>query len=109
MNFERVNEERTEELNLPVGSILLSQMEYVIEVLMKFEPSLQLKTCTTPGNQESFARTLAHVDDEQAVQECLQSLQALAVHDLIEVDKAKTSSPKKSTIILIKLLSIFQL
>ena len=43
MNLERVNEERSEELNLPVGSILLSQMEYVIEVLMKFEPSLQLK------------------------------------------------------------------
>ena len=94
MNLERVNEERSEELNLPVSSILLSQMEYVIEVLMKFEPSLQLKTRTTPGNQESFASTPAHVDDEQAVQEYLQSLQALAVHDLIEVDKAKTSSPK---------------
>ena len=94
MNLERVNEERSEELNLPVGSILLSQMEYVIEVLMKFEPSLQLKTRTTPGNQESFASTPAHVDDEQAVQEYLQSLQALAVHDLVEVDKAKTSSPK---------------
>ena len=38
-----------------VGSILLSQTEYIIEVLMKFEPSLQLKTRTTPGNQESFA------------------------------------------------------
>ena len=94
MNLERVNEERSEELNLPVGSILLSQMEYVIEVLMKFEPSLQLKTRTTPGNQESLASTTAHVDDEQAVQEYLQPLQALAVHDLVEVDKVKTSSPK---------------
>ena len=34
MNLERVNEERSEELGLPVGSILLSQMEYVIEVLI---------------------------------------------------------------------------
>ena len=55
MNLERVDAERSAELNLPVGSILLSQMEYIIEVLMKFEPSLQLKTRTTPGNQESFA------------------------------------------------------
>ena len=37
MNLERVNEEKNEELGLPVGSILLNQMEYVIEVLMKFE------------------------------------------------------------------------
>ena len=80
MNLERVNEERSEELNLPVGSILLSQMEYVIEVLMKFEPCLQLTTRTTPGNQESFAGTPAHVNDELAAEEYLQSLQALASH-----------------------------
>ena len=55
MNPERVDAERSTELNLPVGSILLSQMEYIFEVLMKLEPSLQLKTRTTPGNQESFA------------------------------------------------------
>ena len=55
MNLERVDADRSAELNLPVGSILLSQMEYIIEVLMKFEPSLQLTTRTTPGNQESFA------------------------------------------------------
>ena len=90
MNLERVNEERSEELSLPVGSILLSQMEYVIEVLMKFEPSLQLKTRTTPGNQESFVSTPAHLADDQAVQEYLQSLQALAVEDIIEADKVKT-------------------
>ena len=46
---------KSDELNLPVGSILLNQMEYIIEVLMKLEPSLQLKVRTTPGNQESFA------------------------------------------------------
>ena len=94
MNLERVNEERSEELSLPVGSMLLSQMEYVIEVLMKFEPSLQLKTRTTPGNQESFVSTPAHLADDQAVQEYLQSLQALAVEDIIEADKVKTTSPK---------------
>ena len=55
MNLEQVDAGRSEELNLPVGSILLNQMEYIIEVLMKFEPSLQLKVRTTPGNQESFA------------------------------------------------------
>ena len=55
MNPERVDAERSTKLNLPVGSILLNQMEYIIEVLMKFEPSLQLKTRTTPGNQELFA------------------------------------------------------
>ena len=94
MNLERVNEERSEELSLPVGSILLSQMEYVIEVLMKFEPSLQLKTRTTPGNQESFVSTSAHADDDQAVQDYLQSLQTLAVENIIEADKVKTTSPK---------------
>ena len=94
MNLEQVNEERSEELNMPMGSILLSQMEYVIEVLMKFEPSLQLKTRTTPGNQESFVSTPAHLSDDRAVQEYLQSLQALAVEDIIEADKVKTTSPK---------------
>ena len=69
-------------------------MEYVIEVLMKFEPSLQLKTRTTPGNQESFVSTPAHCADDQAVQEYLQSLQALAVEDIIEAHKVKTASPK---------------
>ena len=94
MNLERVNEERSEELSLPVGSILLSQMEYVIEVLMKFEPSLQLKTRTTPGNQESFVSTSAHAANDQAVQDYWQSLQILAVENIVEADKAKTTSPK---------------
>ena len=39
MNLERVD--------------LLNQMEYIIEVLRKFEPSLQLKVRTTPENQPS--------------------------------------------------------
>ena len=93
-NLERVNEEKSEELSLPVGSILLSQMEYVIEVLMKFEPSLQLKTRTTPGNQESFVRTSTHTDDDQGIHEYMQSLQTLAADNLVEADKVKTTSPK---------------
>ena len=88
MNLERVDEERSGELSLPVGSILLSQMEYVIEVLMKFEPSLQLKTRTTPGNHESFVSTPAHLSNDHAIQE---SLHALAVDDIIEADKVKTT------------------
>ena len=55
VNLERADAVRSEELNLPVGSILLNHIEYIIEVLLKFEPSLQLKTRATPGNQESFA------------------------------------------------------
>ena len=93
MNLERVNEERSEELGLPVGSVLLNQMEYVIEVLMKLEPSLQLKTRTTPGNQESFVSGQAHhYSNEHAFQEYVESLQALA--DIIEADKVKTTGPK---------------
>ena len=59
MNLERVDADRSEELNLPVGSFLLNQMEYIIEVLMKFEFCLKLKDRTTPGNQESFATKTA--------------------------------------------------
>ena len=95
IKLERVDAERSDELGLPVGTILLNQMEYIIEVLMKFEPSLQLKTRTTPGNQESFASTKAsHLAIDEAMQEYIQSLQALAHEDVIEVDKVKTTSPK---------------
>ena len=70
-------------------------MEYIIEVLMKLEPSLQLKTRTTPGNQESFAsKQASHLSTDDAIQEYLQSLQALAHDDIIEADKVKTTSPK---------------
>ena len=60
-------------------------------VLMKFEPSLQFKTRTTPRNQESFASKQAH---HGASQEYIESLQALADDDIIEADKVKTTSPK---------------
>ena len=78
MNLERVDAGRSEELNLPVGSILLSQMEYIIEVLMKFKPSLQLKVQTTPGNQESFAtKNVTSLPTDAEFAEYLQSLQVL--------------------------------
>ena len=53
MNLERVNAKGSADLSLPDCSILVNRIDYVVEVLMKFEPSLQLKT-RTPGNQESF-------------------------------------------------------
>ena len=39
MNLERVDVDRSVELELPVGTIQLNQMEYIIEVRMKFEPT----------------------------------------------------------------------
>ena len=38
MNLEWVDADKSAELELPVGGTLLNQMEYIIEVLMKFEP-----------------------------------------------------------------------
>ena len=70
-------------------------MEYVIEVLMKFEPSLQLKVRTTPGNQESFAtKNMTCPSTDEAIQEYLQSLQALVQDEIIETDKIKKENPK---------------
>ena len=37
MNLVESSAYKGEELELPVGTILLNQMEYIIEVLMKFE------------------------------------------------------------------------
>ena len=109
MNLERVDAAKSEELELPVGTILLNQMEYIIEVLMKFEPSLQLKVRTTPGNQESFAtKQVTLLSTDEAIQEYLQSLQALVQDEIVEADKVKTASPS-STITLTKYQSIYQL
>ena len=94
MNLERVDVDRSVELELPVGTILLNQMKYVIEVLMKFEPSLQLKVRTTPGNQESFAiKNVTLLSTDEAIQEYLQSLQVLVQNEIIEADKVKKVSP----------------
>ena len=95
MNLMRVDAERSAELNLPMGSILLIQMEYIIEVLMKFEPSLQLKTRTTPCNQESFATrpTTSNPTDEEHA-EYLASLQALVQEEIVEIDALEKKNAK---------------
>ena len=82
MNLEQVDVDKSAELELPVGAILLNQMEYIIEVLVKFKPSLQLKVRTTPGNQESFAtKNATLLSTDEAIQEYLQSLQVLVQDD----------------------------
>ena len=78
-----------------MGSVLLNQMEYAIEVLMKFDPSFQLKTRTIPWSQASFASKQAHhVSSEQALQKYVESFQALANEDIIEANKLKMTNPK---------------
>ena len=95
MYLERVDAARSEELNLPVGSILLSQMEYIIEVLMEFEPSLQLNTRTTPGNQESFAtRPTTSIPTDAEYAEYMKSLQALVQDEIVEIDAVKKTKTK---------------
>ena len=62
---------------------------------MKFEPSLQLKVQTTPGNLDSFAtKTMTCPSTDEAIQEHLQSLQALVQDEIIEADKVKKENPK---------------
>ena len=92
---ERVDAVRSEDLDLLVGSILLNQMEYIIEVLMKFEPSLQLKTRTTPGNQESLAirPTTSNPTDAEYV-EYMTSLQVLLQDEMVEIDAVEKKNTK---------------
>ena len=64
MNLEKVDAERSAELNLPMGSILLNQMEYIIEVLMigdKFGESPRASQATpsfwkVPGLPRKFPK-----------------------------------------------------
>ena len=67
-------------------------MEYIIEVLMKFKPSLETKVRTTPGNQESFATKNATFQPTD--EEYLQSLQVLVQDEIIEADKVKKENTK---------------
>ena len=95
LSLERLDAERGIELNLPVGCILLNQMEYIIEVLMKFEPSLKLKTRTMPGNQESFAtRPTTSIPTEEEHAEYLASLQALVQEEIVETDALEKKNTK---------------
>ena len=77
MNLERVPKGHA---ILVEGTILVNQVEYIVEVLLKYEPSLHLKSRTTPGNQESFAvkkkplQSTSQPDDVQAYTESLVQL-----------------------------------
>ena len=62
-------------------------------MLLKFEPSLQLKTRTTPGNQESFSPSTS-MSHDQAVTEHLESVHALIADHVIDADAAAKASPK---------------
>ena len=55
MSLERVSNDKRQELDLRVGTILVNQLEHIVEVLVKFEPGLQPRSRMTPGNKESFA------------------------------------------------------
>ena len=63
VNLERVDADRSAGLDLPEGSILLYHVEYIIEVLMKFEPSLQLKTWTCKLDNTRQSRILCNKAD----------------------------------------------
>ena len=70
-------------------------MEYIIEVLMKFEPSLQLRVRTTPGNQESFAtKNATSLPTDEEFAEYFQSLQVLVQDEIIETDKVQKKNTK---------------
>ena len=63
---------------------------------MKFEPSLQLKTRTAPGNQGSFAAKPKSIPKQPAAEEqaeYLDALHALIQDDVVEIDAAQ-KSPK---------------
>ena len=74
MNLERIPKGHS---TLVEGTILVNQVEYIVEVLLKYEPSLRLKSRTTPGNQESFAvkkkplQSTSQPNDVQAYTESL--------------------------------------
>ncbi len=56
INMQRVNrKEATKEL--PEGSILMSQQEYIMETLIRFTPSLNYRSRTNPGDPDSFSKS----------------------------------------------------
>ena len=86
MNLERVDAERSTELNIPVGSILLNQMEYIIEVVMKFEPSLQVTK--SPLQQDLPPQ----VQMKKSMQNTLR--QALVQEEIVEIDALEKKNTK---------------
>ena len=62
---------------------------------MKFEPSLQLKTRTTPGNQESFAtRPTTSIRTDAEYAEYMESLQVLLQDEIVEIDAVEKKNTK---------------
>ena len=107
MSLKRFNKDRSQELDLLVGTISGNQLVYIVEVLTKFEPSLQLRSRRTPGNQESFATrnslpTRSPTPEEQIAY--LDALHELYLEDIVESGMVKdtwlcttTLSPTRST------------
>ena len=93
MNLERVNKDRSAELSLPEGSILVNQMQYTVEVFMKFEPSLQLKTSRQSGELGDTTQTYPKAARRRRQAEFLDALHALMQDDVVEIDTAQ-KSPK---------------
>ena len=74
----------------PAYALLDSGATHVLQVLMKFEPSRQLKVRTTPGNQESFATKIPRMRPLLPLkQSLLSTLRVLVQDDIIEADKVK--------------------
>eukprot|EP00971_Amphidinium_carterae_P154108 3056351-Amphidinium_carterae.1 len=51
---------------MPVGTVLLNQLEYVAEVLARFEEQFMLKARTLAGKAESFEMTQQSTQQMQA-------------------------------------------
>ena len=67
MNLERANNVRSQELDLSVGTILVNQVEYIVEVLMKLEPSLQLQV----KDNSRKPKELCYSDKSEALHLCI--------------------------------------
>ena len=89
MSLERVDTERSTELNLPVGSILLNQLEYIIEVLMKFEPTssrLEQPQVTKSPLQKDLPPSVQVKKSVQNTLPVLASLEALVQEEIVDID-----------------------
>ena len=62
---------------------------------MKVEPSLQLKTRTTPGNQECFAtRPTTSIPTDPEYARYMRSLQGLLQDEIVEIDAVEKKNTK---------------
>ena len=109
VNLERVNAEKSEELGLPVESVLLNQMEYIIEVLMKFEPNLQLRLELLQGSRSPL-RVHRHIIFPLTKQSKNTFSHSRPLQTMTSSKQIRSRRlVQSSTITRIKYLSIFQL